>query len=76
MGIIRVIDRVDDCALIYIGSAAPEATSSNTLRGRYQEFANRHIAMHRVRALLYSDWYLEFGLAEVLSRMFETVASR
>jgi hypothetical protein len=53
--------RVDDCAVIYVGSAAPGATSSNTLRGRHQEFANRHTAMYPVWALLYFGWHLEFG---------------
>ncbi len=53
--------RVDDCTVIYVGSAGPGETSGNTLRGRYREFANRHTAMYPLWALLYSGWQLEFG---------------
>ncbi|MGB9693695.1 MAG: hypothetical protein ACPLYF_02515 [Fervidobacterium sp.] len=55
------LSNIGNCPVIYIGSAGTQKGSRNTLRKRYEEFANRHTAMYPIWVLLYFGWKLEFG---------------
>ncbi|MEM2506992.1 MAG: hypothetical protein QXF61_08130 [Nitrososphaeria archaeon] len=55
---------IENCPIIYIGSAGTQRESKNTLRKRYEEFANRHTAMYPIWVLLHFGWKLEFGWKE------------
>lgn len=58
------IDRlknINDCPIIYIGSAGTRRSSKHTLKGRYKDFSGRHTVMYPIWALLYSGWELEYG---------------
>lgn len=56
--------KINQCPIIYIGSAGTRKASRNTLKGRYKEFSGRHTAMYPIWALLYFGWELEFGWKE------------
>lgn len=58
------LKKINQCPIIYIGSAGTRKGSKNTLKGRYKEFSRRHTAMYPIWALLYSGWELEFGWKE------------
>lgn len=64
LGRITRLERIGHCSIIYIGSAGTHTGSSNTLRGRYEEFAGRHTAMYPLWALVYFGWELDFGWVE------------
>lgn len=55
---------INQCPIIYIGSAGTRKDSKNTLKGRYKEFSGRHTAMYPIWALVYFGWELEFGWKE------------
>ncbi len=55
------LSAIGDCPVIYIGSAGTGNESKNTLKGRHEEFSDRHTAMYPVWALLYFGWELEYG---------------
>src|SRR5690349_9094793 len=58
---IHRLTRIDNCDTIYIGSGGTHTNSSNTLSGRYKDFAGRHTIMYPIWALLASGWELEYG---------------
>ena len=58
------LEKINQCPIIYIGSAGTQKDSENTLRRRYEEFSGRHTAMYPIWVLLYFDWDLEFGWKE------------
>lgn len=58
------LEKINQCPIIYIGSAGTYRDSRNTLKGRYKEFSGRHTAMYPIWALLYFGWELEFGWKE------------
>jgi len=55
------LKNIEDCPIIYIGSAGFQRGSRNTLIGRYTEFSGRHTIMYPIWVLLYFGWKLEFG---------------
>lgn len=55
------LDAIGECPVIYIGSAGTRSESDNTLKGRYEEFADRHTAMYPLWALMYFGWELDYG---------------
>jgi len=61
---INRLEKINQCSIIYIGSAGTHKGSKNTLKGRYKEFAGRHTAMYPIWALVYFGWKLEFGWKE------------
>jgi len=61
---VRRLERIGECAIIYIGSAGTRQDSKNTLSERYKEFSGRHTAMYPIWALVYFGWKLEFGWIE------------
>ena len=58
------LEKINQCPIIYIGSAGIYRDSRNTLKGRYKEFSMRHTAMYPIWALLYFGWELELGWEE------------
>jgi len=58
------LKEINQCPIIYIGSAGPHQNSKNTLKLRYQEFSGRHTATYPIWALLYFGWELELGWKE------------
>ena len=59
---IERLKKINQCPVIYIGSAGGKKGSKNTLKGRYEELAGRrHTVMYPILALLYFGWELEFG---------------
>lgn len=61
---INRLENINQCPIIYIGSAGTRKDSKNTLKNRYEEFSGRHTAMYPIWALLYFNWDLEFGWKE------------
>jgi hypothetical protein len=61
MSRVERLGNIGNCPIIYIGSAGTRSGSRNTLKNRYEEFANRHTAMYPIWVLLYFGWRLEFG---------------
>ena len=67
----KIMDRtqrimmIDDCPIIYIGSAGTNPKSKQTLQGRYNDFAGRHTAMFPLWALVYHHWDLKYGYRAV-----------
>jgi hypothetical protein len=61
MSRVERLTNIGNCQIIYIGSAGGRSESKNTLKNRYEEFANRHTAMYPIWVLLYFGWELEFG---------------
>lgn len=58
---LRRMEKMDDCPLIYIGSAGTYSNSKNTLIGRYGDFTGRHTIMFPLWLLLYYGWKIEYG---------------
>ncbi|MEM2292997.1 MAG: hypothetical protein QW228_07380 [Candidatus Aenigmatarchaeota archaeon] len=61
MSRVKRLENIGNCPIIYIGSAGTQKESKNTLKKRYEEFANRHTAMYPIWVLLYFGWKLELG---------------
>lgn len=61
MSRVKRLENIGNCPIIYIGSAGTRKESKNTLKNRYEEFANRHTAMYPIWVLLYFGWKLDFG---------------
>jgi hypothetical protein len=61
MSRVERLTNIGNCQIIYIGSAGGRSESKNTLKNRYEEFANRHTAMYPIWVLLYFGWKLEYG---------------
>jgi len=55
------LEKIEQCPVIYIGSAGAKKPNRGNLSGRYNMFAGRHTAMYPICALLYLDWDLEYG---------------
>jgi hypothetical protein len=58
------LNRIEDCPIIYIGSAGTRDSSKHTLLGRYRDFAGRHTIMYPIWCLLYFDWCIDYGFRE------------
>jgi hypothetical protein len=61
MGRVERLREIDECPVIYIGSAGTREESKNTLKGRYEEFSGRHTVMYPIWVLLYFGWKLDYG---------------
>jgi len=61
---INRLESINQCPIIYIGSAGYRENSKNTLENRYKELSGRHTVMYPIWALLYFGWDLQFGWKE------------
>ncbi len=53
--------RIEECPIVYIGSAGTAESSRHTLKGRYDDFGGRHTVMFPLWTLLFHQWELEYG---------------
>lgn len=61
LGRVKRIKNINQCPVIYIGSAGTHVRSKHTLLGRYNDFSGRHTVMYPLWVLLYFGWELEYG---------------
>ena len=59
---VQRVSLLEGCDIIYIGRAGShKQTNKNTLKGRYNELANRHTIQFPLWLMLYLGWDLEYG---------------